>query len=90
MDLVLRFSFEAQVIAAVVVFFFGYLALFGSLIICLLIARALYEGAKLVWFRAVKSVWAGRSQRRLFSLRTRLLSAAPRLSIIARTGTEKG
>jgi hypothetical protein len=61
MDLVLRFSFEAQVIAAVVVSVFGYLALFGSLIVCLIIARALYESGKHVWVHGLRSISARRS-----------------------------
>ena len=61
MDLVFRFSFAAQVIAALVVSVFGYLALFGSLIVCLIIAKALYQGAKRVWFYALRSVSARRA-----------------------------
>jgi len=39
-----------QVLAAFVIFFFGYIAFFVFLVICLLIATALYESAK--WVRA--------------------------------------
>lgn len=50
-----------QVLAAFVIFFLGYLALFVILIVTLLIATGLYEGAK--WIRAytVKSASASSS-----------------------------
>jgi len=61
MDLVLRFNFAAQVIAALVVFIFGYIALFGSLMVCLAIAMSVYAGTKRVWVCAVKSISANKS-----------------------------
>ncbi|MGA7188882.1 MAG: hypothetical protein WBY66_10325, partial [Candidatus Acidiferrales bacterium] len=48
MALLLRFNVPLQVIAAFVIFIFGYLALFVSLLTFLAIARGLYEGAKRV------------------------------------------
>jgi hypothetical protein len=50
MGLVLRFSFAAQVIAAFVIFVLGYIGLFATLMLGLVIIRLFYEGAK--WIRA--------------------------------------
>jgi hypothetical protein len=50
MALVLRFSFAAQIIAAFVIFVLGYIGLFATLILGLVIARCLYEAVK--WIRA--------------------------------------
>jgi len=50
MALLLRFSFASQVIAAFVVFVLGYIGLFATLMLGLVIARCLYEGVK--WIRA--------------------------------------
>lgn len=62
MALVLSNNATLQVIAALVVFLFGYLAFFVFLIVCLLIATGLYEGAKAVRFYAVTSGSANRSR----------------------------
>ena len=43
MDLVLRFSFAAQVIAALVIFVLGYVGLFATLMVAMVIVRCLYE-----------------------------------------------
>jgi hypothetical protein len=40
MDLVLRFSFAAQVIAALVIFVLGYVGLFATLLLAMVVARA--------------------------------------------------
>jgi len=48
MALLLRFNVPLQVVAAFVIFVFGYLALFVSLLTFLALARGLYEGAKRV------------------------------------------
>jgi hypothetical protein len=50
MDLVLRFSFAAQVIAAFVIFVFGYVGLFATLMLAMVVVRYLYEAAK--WLNA--------------------------------------
>jgi|HubBroStandDraft_3_1064219.scaffolds.fasta_scaffold32701_4 hypothetical protein len=43
MDLVLRFSFAAQVIAAFVIFVLGYIGLFATLMLAMIVVRSLYE-----------------------------------------------
>jgi len=48
------FNFEVQVIAAFVIFVFGYVALFSSLMIFLFLAKGLYESAKAVRTYAVR------------------------------------
>jgi len=50
MALVLHFSFAAQVIAAFAIFVLGYVGLFATLMLGLIIVRLLYEGAK--WIHA--------------------------------------
>ncbi len=57
MALVLRFSFAAQIIAAFVIFVLGYIGLFATLMLGLVIARCLYEAVK--WMRACAAA-AGR------------------------------
>jgi hypothetical protein len=52
MDLVLRFSFAAQVIAALVIFVLGYVGLFATLLLAMVVARCLYEIAKWLSARA--------------------------------------
>jgi hypothetical protein len=52
MALVLRFSFAAQVIAAFAIFVLGYIGLFATLMLGLVIVRLLYEGAKWIHARA--------------------------------------
>ncbi len=49
-----EFNFEVQVIAAFVIFVFGYVALFGSLMIFLFLAKGLYESGKAVRAYAVR------------------------------------
>jgi hypothetical protein len=46
MDLLLRFGFVAQVIAAFVIFVLGYLGLFAALMLVMLVVRGLYESIK--------------------------------------------
>ena len=50
MDLVLRFSFAAQVIAAFVIFVLGYIGLFATLMLAMIVVRSLYEAA--LWLNA--------------------------------------
>jgi hypothetical protein len=56
------FNVALQVIAAFVIFIFGYVALFVSLMIwfflCLVIAKGIYEGAKKVRTFALRSALA--------------------------------
>jgi hypothetical protein len=52
MDLVLRFSFAAQVIAALAIFVLGYVGLFATLLLAMVVARCLYEIAKWLSARA--------------------------------------
>ncbi len=52
MALILRFSFAAQVIAAFVIFVVGYIGLFVTLMLGLVIARCLYEAVKWIHARA--------------------------------------
>jgi hypothetical protein len=52
MALILRFSFAAQVIAAFVIFVVGYIGLFVTLMLSLVIARCLYEAVKWIHARA--------------------------------------
>jgi hypothetical protein len=52
MALILRFSFAAQVIAAFVIFVLGYIGLFATLMLGLVLARCLYEGAKWIGARS--------------------------------------
>jgi hypothetical protein len=46
MAFILTFNVTVQVVAALVIFLFGYVALFVSLIICFAIAKASYQVAK--------------------------------------------
>jgi hypothetical protein len=50
MALVLRFGFVAQVVAAFVIFVLGYVGLFVTLMLLMLVIRGLYESAK--WIHA--------------------------------------
>jgi hypothetical protein len=50
MALMLRFGFAAQVIAAFVIFVLGYVGLFVTLMLLMLVVRGLYESAK--WIHA--------------------------------------
>jgi hypothetical protein len=54
MALVLRFSFAVQVIAAFVIFVLGYIGLFATLMLGLVIARCLYEVVKWIRVRAAE------------------------------------
>jgi hypothetical protein len=61
MALVLRFSFAVQVIAAFVIFVLGYIGLFATLMLALVLARCLYEAAKWISARvAARRTIAGR------------------------------
>jgi hypothetical protein len=48
MAFILAFNVELQTLAAFVIFTVGYVALFGSLILCLVIAKATYEAVRRV------------------------------------------
>jgi hypothetical protein len=61
MAFVLSYNTALQVIAAFVIFLFGYLAFFVFLIICLLIATGLYESGKWIRAYAERSVSANAS-----------------------------
>jgi hypothetical protein len=52
MALVLRFGFAAQIIAAFVIFVLGYIGLFATLMLGLVIARCLCEAVKWIHARA--------------------------------------
>jgi hypothetical protein len=56
--LILRFSFALQVIAAFLIFLLGYFALLISLILCLAIAKGIYEAAQRVRAYTVRSASA--------------------------------
>jgi hypothetical protein len=49
------FNVALRVLAAFVIFLFGYLALFLSLVTCLVAVKVLYEGVKWVWVYAERS-----------------------------------
>jgi hypothetical protein len=53
MDLVLRFSFAAQVFAALVIFVLGYVGLLAALLLAVVVVRCVYETAKWLNARAV-------------------------------------
>jgi hypothetical protein len=55
MAFILAFNLALQVIAAFMVFLIGYLALFISFMLCLVIAKGVYEGAKAVQVYAARS-----------------------------------
>ncbi|HEY4950297.1 MAG TPA: hypothetical protein VIH88_08190 [Candidatus Acidoferrales bacterium] len=87
MGLVLRFSFAAQVIAAFVIFVLGYIGLFATLILGLVIVRLLYEGAKWIHARATATPPVANSfprsagyqiERRIPVSSTQLVNAPPR------------
>jgi hypothetical protein len=61
MALVLRFGFAAQVIAAFVIFILGYVGLFVTLMLLMLVARGLYESVKWVSTSASARALADRS-----------------------------
>jgi hypothetical protein len=85
MALMLRFGFAAQIIAAFVVFVLGYIGLFVSLLLVMLVVRGLYESVK--WIRASvrKRATADRSpypggddgERRILFLSAQLVSEDP-------------
>jgi hypothetical protein len=58
MAFVLSFNFALQVLAAFVIFLFGYLAFMALLMTSLLIATGLYEGMKRVRAYTVRSATA--------------------------------
>ena len=53
MDLVLRFSFAAQVIATLVIFVLGYVCLLATLLLAVVVVRCVYETAQ--WLNASAS-----------------------------------
>jgi hypothetical protein len=61
MALMLTFNFTLQVVAAFVVFVFGYLALFGSLLVCVAVATGLYKSAERVLAYLARSASADNS-----------------------------
>jgi len=91
MALLLRFSFAAQVIAAFVIFVLGYMGLFATLVLGLLVAKVLYEAVK--WIQAgtaelrapVPSRFpqsaGGQSERRIPLSSTQLVNYTPRAEI---------
>lgn len=90
MALVLRFSFAAQVIAAFVIFVLGYIGLFATLMLGLVLVRCLYEGAKWIHARATATrpitgrfpLSAGyQIERRISVSSGQLLTAPPRAEI---------
>lgn len=91
MALVLRLSFAAQIIAAFVIFVLGYIGLFGTLLLVLLLVRVLYELAKWIYTRgsAASSLGlsngfpssAGHTDRRIPPSTTQLVNPAPRPEI---------
>ncbi|HXN28430.1 MAG TPA: hypothetical protein VN902_14990 [Candidatus Acidoferrales bacterium] len=93
MDLVLRFSFAAQVIAAFVIFVLGYIGLLATLLLAAVVVRCLYETAK--WLSARASTKrpavvrfphsAGyQSERRIPVATTRFLTERPRAELTFR------
>lgn len=61
MAFVLSFNLALQVLAAFLIFLSGYIAIFTSLLLCLVIAKGIYEGAKGIRAYAVESVSANSS-----------------------------
>jgi hypothetical protein len=61
MALLLRFGFAAQVIVAFVIFVLGYIGLFVSLMLVILVVRGLYESVKWVHAWALRRVDANHS-----------------------------
>ncbi|MGA8224277.1 MAG: hypothetical protein WB780_21710 [Candidatus Acidiferrales bacterium] len=55
MAFVLSYNAALQVFAAFVIFLLGYVAFFAFFTICMVIATAIYEGAKIVRFHALAS-----------------------------------
>jgi hypothetical protein len=54
MAFLLMFNSSLQVLAAFVIFLFGYLVFMALLLISLFIATGLYEGAKMIWAYAAR------------------------------------
>jgi hypothetical protein len=48
-------DFALQMLAAFVIFSIGYVALFSSLVVCLLVTKGLYKGAEGIWNYAVRT-----------------------------------
>jgi hypothetical protein len=63
MAFVLRFGFVVQIIAAFVIFVLGYISLFVSLMLVMLLVRGLYESVKWVRSSALARAAAIRSTR---------------------------
>jgi hypothetical protein len=91
MALVLRFSFAAQVIAAFVIFVLGYIGLFATLLLGLLVAKVLYEALKWIYARTAESrarvpsrfpqSAGGQSERRIPLSSTQLVNNTPHAEI---------
>jgi hypothetical protein len=84
MDLVLRFSFAAQVIAAFVIFVLGYIGLFATLMLAMIVVRSLSEAV--LWLNerlaarspvAIRFPQSARDQSHIQSERRIPLSATP-------------
>jgi hypothetical protein len=69
MALVLRFGFAAQVIAAFVIFVLGYVGLFVTLMLLMLVVRGLYESAKWIHASALRRANANLSSSGAFERR---------------------
>ena len=54
MPLLLRFGFASQVVAAFVIFVLGYVSLFVTLMLLMLVIRGLYESAKRIHASAAR------------------------------------
>jgi hypothetical protein len=91
MALVLRLGFAAQVIAAFVIFVLGYIGLFATLMLGLLVAKGLYEAVKWIHGRTAESraqapsrfpqSAGGPSERRIPLSSTQLANNTPRAEI---------
>jgi hypothetical protein len=92
MALILRFSFAAQVIAAFVIFVLGYIGLFATLLLALVVVRCLYEAVK--WLNARVAAkppiaipfprsagYQSHSERRIATSATQLLNESARAPV---------
>jgi hypothetical protein len=61
MAVLLRFGFAAQIIAAFVIFVLGYVGLFVTLMLLMLVVRGLYESAKWIHASAARRANANHS-----------------------------
>ena len=91
MALLLRFSFAAQVITVFVIFVLGYIGLFATLMVGLLVAKGLYEAVKWIHARTAEleapvpsgfpQSAGGQSERRIHLSSTQLVNNTPRAEI---------